>query len=293
MALGGLPRGAARLCVANRVLPALSDLGQLEEWRRAAAASGARLPAAVHFDSGLNRYAVPEADARRVAADPARALRGLGPNLWMSHLSSAGTPSSPANRRQLARFRDLLAALPPARASLANSCGVWLGRGFLLDLVRPGAALYGIEPRAAPSRPLRFAVRIRARVSQVKVVPAGAAVGYEETWRAPRATRIATLAMGYADGLATVLSNRGSVWYRGRRLPIRGRISMDLTTVDASRAPEIRPGEWTDILAPRDPRADLERLAERTQQVNRDVLTGLGSRVLRLHVGGGAGSVLP
>lgn len=283
--LGGLPRGTAPDLIAARLLPALSTLGQLEEWRGAARKAERTLPTALHLETGLNRYAISEHDVRRIAAAPERLLQGLGASLWMSHLSSAEHPSAVSNREQRVAFCRLTALLPPAPTSLANSAGIWLGRAFRFDWVRPGAALYGIEPGATPSRPFQFAIQIHARVIQVKAIARGAAVGYNSTWRAPRNGRLATLQLGYADGLATVLSNRGAVWYHGRRLPIRGRISMDLTTVDATSAPSLRAGEWVELLAPHDERGDLLRLAERTQQVSRDILTGLGERVVRVYSG--------
>ena len=152
----------------------------------------------------------------------------------LSHLACADEPSHPANAEQRAAFAALRRHWPQARASLAASFGIYLGADYIFDLVRPGAALYGIAPTAAPEPDARRWCGCRRRCCRRARSRPGAGVGYGQTWRAAAPARIATLGIGYADGLPRSLSNRGAAWLGARRLPIVGRVSMDSITVDAS-----------------------------------------------------------
>ena len=133
-------------------------------------------------------------------------LGGMTIRYVMSHLVSAEVPDDPINRLQRERFAAARAMLPPASGSLANSSGIFLGAAFGSDLARPGAALYGVNPTPGRPNPMRGVVRLLARVLAVREVPAGASVGYNGTWTAVRPSRIATAALGYADGFHRSLS---------------------------------------------------------------------------------------
>jgi alanine racemase len=181
--------------------------------------------------------------------------------------------------------------LPAAQASLAASDGLMLGRPFHFDLVRPGYALYGGQAFRGSRAPVAPAVSLHVRVLQVRDVGPGAAVGYSGTWRAARPSRIATLASGYADGFARTASADsgrpgGSVVLHGARLPVVGRVSMDLVTVDVTDSPvPVMRGDVAEVLGPSLP---LEAAGAEARTIGYEVLTRLGRRFERVYTGSGA-----
>lgn len=244
--LGGLPHNTARDLIANRLLPAISTLAELEEWRNNAKKLNTQLPLVLHFDTGLNRYALTPTETKLITNNPDKYLANLAPALWMSHLMSSENPSDPANQLQKKRFETITRKLPPAPRSLANSCGIALGEKWHYDLARAGAALYGIEgPRG-----IQRVLRLRAPVMQIKELRKGESIGYNALWLAPRKTRIATIALGYADGLARTTPPGTPLWCDNTPLPIRGRISMDMASVEINNAPQLQVGSLVDILPP-------------------------------------------
>src|SRR6201989_1028332 len=160
-----------------------------------------------------------------------------GITLVMSHLASAEQLNSPANAKQLAIFREIAALFSGVPASLSNSSGVYLGPHFQFDMVRPGAALYGINPTPEADNPMQPVVDLKARIVQTRNVERGESVGYGGTWTARRPTKLAIIAVGYADGYFRAASSndgtRGAeVIVAGKRCPVAGRVSMDLIAVD-------------------------------------------------------------
>ncbi len=266
----------------RRLIPVLNDLGQLEAWQRAALPSG--MPAMLHVDTGLARLGLSKAEVARLVAEPNRfagiALAGI-----MSHLACAEQPDDPMNAAQLAAFRATLAHLPRARASLAGSAGVFLGPDYHFDLVRPGAALYGVNPLPRPPNPMRQVVQFKAKILQVRDVDRGEAVGYGATHRMDRAGRIATIAVGYADGWLRSSSHRGSVGIAGQRAPVVGRISMDLMTIDVTAIDPAaaRSGAFVDLL---DAAYGVDEAAAAAATIGYEILTSIGRRALRLYRGG-------
>ncbi len=207
----------------------LNHLGQIRDWRKA----GRGGPAILHVDTGMARLGVPPDEAARLVAEPSL-LDGVTVAGVMSHLTTAWNRAAKMNRTQLDAFRVLLKSLPPAPASLASSSGIYLGPAYHFDFVRPGAALYGANPLPGHVNPMKQTIKLKAKILQVRDLDKGQTVGYDGTFRMPRQGRVATLAMGYADGWLRAASNRASVGIGGKRAPIVGRISMDLITVDVT-----------------------------------------------------------
>ena len=204
----------------------------------------------------------------------------------MTHLVSSEITADPLNQRQRERFAAARARLPPAPYSIANSSGIFLGPGWASDLARPGAALYGINPTPGRPNPMHPVVRLSARVLQVREVHPGETVGYNATWTAtpsplgPR--RIATTAIGYADGWHRSLSNRGTARFDGTTLPLVGRVSMDLTTFDVTARPDITPGAMLELLGPEH---GPDTVAEQAGTNGYEILTSLGQRITRVYRG--------
>lgn len=276
--LHGPPPGSETAFVAHDLVPVLNSLAQAEAWAAFARAHTAPLPASVQIDTGMARLGVTPAEIEQLAACPGLDVRSV-----LSHLACADTPTHPANAAQLAAFRALRRHWPGARASLAASFGIFLGHDYHFDMVRPGAALFGIAPVAGPN-PMESVVRLQAPVIQVREIAAGAAVGYGHTWRAGEPARIATLGIGYADGLPRSLSNRGAARLGAQRLPLVGRISMDSITLDASAVPPERlaPGTLLDLIGPH---CDVDTLAAEAGTVGYELLTRLGERFMRHYTG--------
>ncbi|MGH7041082.1 MAG: alanine racemase [Acetobacteraceae bacterium] len=291
---GGLLPGTAAEYLAHDVIPVLNALAEIDAWAGVARRVGRKLPALLHVDTGMARLGLDAAERAALRDDPAR-LGGIDLRYVMTHLVSAECPDDPLNTAQARRFAAACAALPVAPRSLANSSGIFLGPAFGSDLARPGAALYGINPTPGKPNPMRPVVRLRARVVALRAIGPGDTVGYNARFTAACPTRIATAAIGYADGWRRSLSNRGAAVFDGARVPLVGRVSMDLTTFDATDHPGLVPGAWLDLIGPgpggHDPAGDgiaddditVDDVAAAAGTNGYEVLTALGARVQRVY----------
>lgn len=240
--LDGLFPGTAAEVHAAGARPVLSSLDELGEWATFAATQKASSPAAIHVDTGMNRLGVkPAAWGALIAA--AELLRSGGVELVMSHLACADLPESPKNAAQLEALAEIAGQLPPMRRSLANSAGIFLGRPYAFDLVRPGVALYGGNPFASRPNPMEPVIGLYGRIAQLGEAERGETVGYGAARTLTRRTRYAAVAVGYADGyfraLGSTDAGQGAVAYLGDHvLPILGRVSMDLIVFDVTDAPD-------------------------------------------------------
>ena len=277
--LHGAHPGAEIDCAAHALIPVLNSLGQISAWRDLAHRQGKRLPAVVQLDTGMARLGLSPAELDQLAEHP-DLLDGLELRCIMSHLVSAEDQSAPVNAQQLARFQAALQRLPKAAASLANSSGIFLGRDFHFQLARPGAALYGVAPIAGQSNPMQAVIRLQGKVLQIREIAAGTSVGYAHTWTAARSSRIATVAVGYADGYLRSLSNRGCVSYAGMQLPLVGNVSMDTITIDVTGLGETDLGEGS-LIDLADPLNGVDAIAGRAGTIGYEILTSLGQRYAR------------
>lgn len=242
--LDGAPADAVPALIRFSLTPVLNSLAQIAAWSAAAQDMRTALDAVVHVDTGMNRLGLSRDELSTLAAESGNRLAGLNLVMVMSHLACADQRQNKQNQEQLFRFRQALAMLPPAPASLAASHGAMLGPEYHFDLVRPGVALYGANPQApegtatATANLMQTAAILTARVLQLRRIDSGESVGYGATFRAKRPTMLATIALGYADGYPRTLSNRGTVMIGGARVPVVGRVSMDLITLDVSDLPQ-------------------------------------------------------
>jgi alanine racemase len=252
---------------------------------------GRRAAVQVMIDTGMTRSGVCaeslDALLRKVATRPSLRLVGL-----CTHFASAEQPDDRFTAEQLARFRRCTdavadAAGPAVARHAANSAALFGRPDSHFDMVRPGIALYGVDPAGAPrlDRPLRPALRWTAPLVGVKTVRKGTGVGYGQTWQAERDTRIGLVPVGYADGYPRCYSNRAVVMVHGRPAPVVGRISMDLTTVDLGPVPHAAVGDEVTLLDP-DPLspASAYALARHADTIPYEVLCRIGARVKRVAV---------
>ena len=287
--LNGLDPGSESECAERGFLPVLNSLSQLERWRALARTRGCALPAALQVDSGMSRLGLPRAAAIALAADASLA-REVDLRLLMTHLACADQPERPANADQLAAFASVSAHFPAVPRSIANSGGALLTRDYHGNLARPGIALYGVDPGPVAAG-LRPVVRLAARVMQIRMIDAGTGVGYGLDHVAAAHQRIATIALGYADGWPRNLGGVGAAWHRGIRLPIIGRVSMDSLTVDISALPEnaLAEGNFVEFLGPSQ---SLDDVARDAGTIAYEILTRIGARHTRIFVEDGVAQTI-
>lgn len=284
-ALDGLLPGAGGDMLAAGGIPVLSSLPEVLEWWELAKTRGEKLAAALHIDSGLNRLGLTASDIGILANDSS-ILNAFDLRLVMSHLACADDPIDPKNNAQRALFDTLRQRLPRVPASLAASDGLMLGASFHYDLVRPGYAIYGGQAFRGGATPVRPALTAAARILQVRKVAEGETVGYAGRWRAPRNSKIAVIAAGYADGLARAASSTweqlgGVVRINGEFALIAGRVSMDLITADITdfKVPVER-GDMAEIIGSG---LTIEEAGQRAGTIGYEVLTNLSRRFHRVY----------
>lgn len=217
------------------VKPVLNSLYQIQLWL----GSGGG-PCDVMIDSGINRLGL----SMDEIGDPS--LQDLDIDVLMSHLASADEDSA-LNAIQLQRFRQAAQVVPARKLSLANSAGIALGADYAFDLTRPGLALYGGVPRPQLAGQTRQVAKPEAAILQRRQLGAGESVGYNAAFTAPHQMPIGVVSLGYADGFLRCWTGRGALLAKGARLPLLGKVSMDMVVIDLSSAPQLREGDWVEI----------------------------------------------
>jgi alanine racemase len=270
--------------------PVIGDLHELAEWDVFCRRSGWRGGAAIQVDTGMNRLGLTPAEAQGIV--PRINAGDHGITLVMSHLVSGELVNSPTNARQLSAFREIASQFTNVPGSLSASSGIYLGAQFQFDMVRPGAALYGVNPTPEADNPMQPVVDLKARIVQIRNVERGETVGYGGTWTARRPTRLAIVAAGYGDGYFRAASandgTRGAeVVVAGKRCPVAGRISMDLMAVDITDLPQntARRGHMVTLIGEG---ITVDELAHHFGTIGYEVLTSLGRRYARIYKGGSA-----
>ncbi len=262
--LHGVAPNEMAAALASPARPVLVTPGQVAAWR----ATGR--PCDVMVDTGLNRLGLTPEDAVSGLLD------GLAIDTLHSHLACAEQPDHPLNEAQRADFAALVPRIPARRHALANSGGIVLGRDYCFDLTRPGIGLYGggARPNGMALHPV---AALAARVVQLRDVPAGDTVGYGATFVASRPTRLAVVALGYADGYPRGSSGQGWAVVDGVRCPQVGRVAMDLTAFDVTDAGAVAEGMMIEI------GFDLAALSAASDRSEYELLTGLGRRYARVY----------
>ncbi|MEO5805099.1 alanine racemase [Devosia sp.] len=288
--LNGLYPGAANLYVRQNLMPVLSSIPMLEEWLTKCLERNEAYPAALHFDTGMNRLGFRLNEAVTVRKQIEHL--GYAPQMVMSHLACADQPNHEKNRTQLALFQSVISQFPGIPASIANSAGVMAGRDYHFQMVRPGVALYGGRAVIGRKNPMAPVVTLHAPILQVKEARTGETVGYGASVTLARETRLAIVGLGYADGFFRSLSgsyNRpgGKVAVRGHICPVVGKVSMDLIAVDITElGSDIPlPGEGVEVLGPT---IGVDDQADAGGTIGYEILTSLKGRYTRSYVGGEA-----
>ncbi len=282
--LGGLMPDTEETFDASRLIPVLGSLDQIHNWKQFCDRLDRPLPCDIHADTGMCRLGLPPEELAKLEIEPSR-VDSLNINYVISHLACADEPDHPKNAEQLDAFRHVRRVLPQGKASFANSSGIFLGPDYHFDLARPGAALYGIAPVPGQANPMAQVIRLQGKIAQVRVVDTPQTVGYGATYRAEGPARIATVPVGYADGYLRYFSNKGSGYIGKIPVPVVGRVSMDLITLDITDVPEhlCATGALVDLIGPNNP---VDQVADEAGTIGYEILTSLGHRYHRVYVGG-------
>ncbi|MFC3110745.1 alanine racemase [Undibacterium arcticum] len=280
--LHGPPPEAERDFIEHGLIPVLNSLPQVRAWRTLCQQLDRRLPAVIQVDTGMSRMGLSPDEVDILLSD-ANYLHCIDLRYLMSHLACAESQSHFMNEAQLRRFQVLRARFPSIPASLANSSGIFLGRPYQFDLVRPGAALYGLAPVAGEPNPMHPVVSLQGRIIQTRTIKIGDYVGYGLTYRADSARHIATVSVGYADGWMRAMSNRGIAVIGGVSVPFVGSVSMDTITLDVTAIDRTKlvPGAMVDLIGPNHP---VDTVAALARTIGYEILTSLGNRFHREYV---------
>jgi alanine racemase len=279
LVLHGYEAHAAKFFADHRLTPVLNSTAQVQAFR----ASGLALACAVHFDTGMSRLGL-EAQHAGALSDLSWDKDGLDIVLVMSHLACGDEAGHPMNARQLADFRNVRARFAGIPGSLSASGGAFLGADYHFDLIRPGIGLFGGAPQMAGRNPMEAVVTLTAPILQVRQIDRGASAGYGATYAAQGPRRLATVGLGYADGLLRSGGNRGAALVGGVSCAFAGRVSMDLVTLDVSECPpeSAEPGQPAMFLGPQ---LTVDAAAQAAGTVAYEVLTRLGPRIARRYTG--------
>ncbi len=270
------------------LIPMLSSVEQVRLWL----AEGPKLPFGINVDTGMNRLGLHPGEAAILGAD-GEVLQGAGLCHIMSHLACADDPTHPMNQRQLQVFHRLAEIHRDVEASLSNSAGIFLGSAFHFDLTRPGIALYGGEAVNGVDNPMEPVAQLETRVMQVRTANAGETVSYGATVTLNRKTRIAVCGTGYADGFhrasgAGVAMRKtgrpaGFGFIAGKKVPILGRVTMDLTMFDVTGLPDgaVKVGDYVGLFGSN---IALDEAARAAGTIGYEMLTSLGARYARQYL---------
>jgi alanine racemase len=268
----------------HNLVPVLISPAHRSLWARQARETGHPLPAIIHLDTGMTRLGFGEPELHQLL-EHREDLDWLDTQYVMTHYACADDPAADKTREQLEQFNRLRKLLPAAPTSVGNSAGGLLGGEFSGDMARLGIALFGGNPYLGEMPPLEQVLRVQSRVLQLREIGSGTSVGYGATHKARENTMIATVGTGYADGYPWSLGNRGVASVGGYRVPVVGRVSMDLITLDVTGIPQdlVQPGRMIDLIGPD---ISLEEVAERAGTINYEILTRLSQRARRKFLGG-------
>jgi alanine racemase len=281
--LGGLYSGTGQAFAEVNARPVIHSSIEMAEWEVFVTSHRWAGGCALHVDTGESRLGLPMEEAAAFA--PRVHSRGHGITLLMSRLDNAEKHAHPLNDRQISLLRELRRLYRGVPASLANSSGIFFGPKAHFDLVRAGAALYGVNPTPGVDNPMLPVIELRARIVQVLSLAPGETVADNVGWAAKRPTRLALVSLGYADGYpqSGSFDNKLQAIVGGQRCPVAGHPSMDLLTIDVTDLSDptaARRGEMVTLIGPE---ISVDDLAAASKSTGREVLSHLGRRFHRIY----------
>ncbi len=280
--LSGLLPKTEDLFVEHSLIPVLNYFEMVENWVKEAQKRRRKLPCILHFDTGMRRNGFDQRDLFKLF-ESLSLLEALNVHYLMSHLISSHEPNHPLNRQQKELFDNLRQQFPFAKASLADTGGIYLGSPYHYHLARPGKGLFGLFSPSKEMPSLSSCVKLLGRILQIRTAHKGESVGYGATYTLTRESKLATLGIGFADGYNRRLSNNAYVNIQGFKAPVVGRISMDYTVVDVTNIPEslCSMGDWAELV---NETLTLDKLAHSMGTISRELSTSFGPRLTRIYV---------
>lgn len=263
--LVGFLAGSDNIFKEHNLIPVLNTLDQIKRWDD-------RGRCDLQIDTGMTRLGIAMSDLDHIPS-----LSNI--DILMSHLACADDPDHWLTPKQITNFTRAKDHIPHQRASLANSSGIFNFPAAHHDLGRPGCALYGINPTVHQNNPMENPVHLQGKIVQIHDISDQEVVGYSATHKLQAGQKIATVALGYADGYLRYLSSKGVVYIKDQPAPIVGRVSMDLISIDVTNI-DCHEGGLVDVIGPNNTPDDLARLAD---TIGYEILTSLGSRYLRIY----------
>lgn len=281
--LNGVRENEVSVFHEHDLIPVLNTIGEMDLWLQLGLIDGEAQPGVLHIDTGMNRLGIPVSDIEDNQEQLLEKVNRLNLTLVMSHLACSDNQDHPMNAQQLKLFNEIRGLFSTTAASLANTEGVLLGASYHHHMVRPGIGLYGGTISAQEASEFQDVVRLEAPILQLKTVPKGSSVGYDATWVAEKDSLIATVALGYADGYALSFSNKSIAIVHGMMVPVVGRISMDLLTLDVSALgrDNVEQGERAIFLGDG---LHVKDIAAKGNMHSYQMLTTIGSRVSREYI---------
>ncbi len=281
--LSGVSKAEFGIYDSHNLLPVLNSLEQIDLWYNYAKSVSRQLPCAVHLDTGMNRLGLSAEEIDKFYHD--EYSQYLNITCVMSHLLAADEPSNPVNEKQLELFYKYIQKFGLSKKSLANSNGIFLRNEYHFDIVRPGAALYGLNPTARANDPvIKVPFKVSAPILQLRNVRPGESVGYNATFvnKNSHDIKTATISIGYADGIRRILGNDGMCYIKDYPVPIIGRVSMDLITLDVTNIPEseLFAGKLVEVIGKN---MTPDKMAKMLSTNYYEIITSLGNRFNRVY----------
>lgn len=264
---GPVNDSAAQQIKGHNLIPVLNSPSQLRRW-----APYREFPCVIHVDTGMHRLGFESNALDGQDFSPFHIC------LLMTHLACADQPDHPQNEIQLENFNKIMNSFPNTLTSIGNSAAILIGERLQGDVVRPGIGLYGGNPFVNGANLVEPVCTLEGRVLQIRDVPPNAGVGYSASFTSPTPTRVAVVGIGYADGLSRALSNNGSVAFRGRRMPIIGKITMDATQVDCTQVTDLKENDFVEFFGPT---ISVDEVASRTNTISYEILSQVGNATVR------------
>jgi alanine racemase len=269
------------LFVEHDLTPVLCTVEQIHLWQAHARTLNRPLAAALHVDTGMRRTGIPYHDFWNLIDTP-DTFQGIALSLIISHLACSDHLNHPHNERQLEKAKKIHERLPTVPFSLSNSGGIFLSSDYHFNLTRSGMAIYGMNPTPYKENSMAPVLSLWSRIYQVQDVNEGQSIGYGQSYYTQAPAKIATLALGYADGYPWQATPESSVMISGYPARIVGRISMDLMTVDVTNIPNhlVVPGAWAQVVGDH---LSIDEIAKMSKTIPYEVLLGLGKRFHRVY----------
>ena len=263
------------------LIPVLNDMPEIIFWNEKI---NKKKSCIIHIDTGMNRLGINIKDLKNIKNK--FFFKNINIKFIMSHLACAEDKDNKMNIKQLTTFqksKDLLSKITKKniKSSICNSSGIWLGKKYHMDIVRPGAAFLGIKPTKYGKNTLNETLELVTQVYQIREVDKGISVGYGASFKTKKKSKLATISIGYSYGLSRLLSNIGSVFIKNIEIKIVGRISMDLTVIDITKFKnnEIKPGQIVEIFGKN---RSLENFAKINNTISYEIICQMARNIPKI-----------